>query len=350
MASRRHVAPKGQPSNHGDGIPGRKVPQGLGRNNQWIGFCAVTAAVAIFLFVPFVVFDPPVMAPTGNSDMLNLAGEQQQPSADKLLIYTGRKSTSTSINSHTFPHLGPDSSVYNISVPTLEPLRSFDREKYTIRINTWRRPQILIEIINYYKTCPGVVEIQVVWCDKETEPPSEIYQNSSNFVKVDRREINSLNERFNLSGIGAPTLGIIHVDDDDLFPCITLDHIFFKWTYNPERLVALQPRMHDRKSNAVSLCFLHNFFEIPSYNAASVASKLTSRPSYLLKSTTVGLPVITWHQYQPRNTPLFSPPLQEWFIATITIGILNSFPERCFLLLHEILIVKTLRSTFSSLR
>lgn len=245
MASRRRVAPKGQPSNHGDGIPERKVHQGLSRNNQWIGYCAVT----IFLFVPFIVFDPPSMAPTGSSDMLNLVGEQ--PSADELLIYKGRKSPS--MNSHTFPHLGPDSSVYNTSVPTLQPLRPFDREKYTIRINTWRRPQILIEIINYYKTCPGVAEIQVVWCDKETEPPSEIYQNSSNFVKVDRREINSLNERFNLSGIGAPTLGIIHVDDDDLFPCITLDHIFFKWTYNPERLVALQPRMHDRKSNAVSL-------------------------------------------------------------------------------------------------
>jgi glucuronyl/N-acetylglucosaminyl transferase EXT2 len=131
-----------------------------------------------------------------------------------------------------------------------------------------------------FSTCEGVAEIQIIWCDAENDPPKDLYTNFTN-VKLVRRASNSLNERYNLSSIGAPTLGIIHIDDDDLFPCFTLDHrkcvgclcygvgnsvgttlvhvshlpshlsqniiVFFKWTYNPERLVALQPRKHDEE-------------------------------------------------------------------------------------------------------
>lgn len=122
-----------------------------------------------------------------------------------------------------FPRLGPNISPLDLTVPTLSPLRQVDREKYTIRINTWRRPGLLLQNVAYLSTCEGVAEIQVVWCDKENDPPVELATNFTN-VKVDRREVNSLNERFNLTGIGSPTLGIIHVDDDDLFSCMALDN------------------------------------------------------------------------------------------------------------------------------
>lgn len=126
-----------------------------------------------------------------------------------------------------FPLLGPDISPLNLSVPALTPLRQIDREKYTVRINTWRRPELLLQNVAYLSACEGVAEIQVVWCDVKNDPPADLTTNFTN-VKVDRREINSLNERFNLSGIGSPTLGIIHVDDDDLFSCIALDNSKYK--------------------------------------------------------------------------------------------------------------------------
>lgn len=123
-----------------------------------------------------------------------------------------------------FPQLDSDISPLNLTAPPLQSLQPIDREQYTLRINTWRRPNILLQNVAYYSTCEGIAEIQIVWCDTENEPPEELYNITSKNIKVDRRSINSLNERYNLTSIGAPTLGIIHVDDDDIYPCIALDH------------------------------------------------------------------------------------------------------------------------------
>jgi hypothetical protein len=205
----------------------------------------------------------------------------------------------------SFPKLGPGISIVNLTVPSLHPLRHIDREFFTLRINSWRRP--LKELVTYYAACPGVAEIQVVWCDSETEPPGWLMslqntssaENATNFlmrptVLLDRREINSLHERYNLSK-SPPTLGIMSVDDDILIPCITLDHVFFLWTCNPERLVALQPRMHDGKS------FAYYGWARREYNVESVADAY-----YTMALPTLGGMVhrdyMDWYmQYLPRH-------------------------------------------------
>ena len=52
-------------------------------------------------------------------------------------------------------------------------LRSFDtqNERYTIRVNTFRRNDLLKQFLDHYTTCPDVKEIQVVWSDQKIAPP-----------------------------------------------------------------------------------------------------------------------------------------------------------------------------------
>ena len=123
----------------------------------------------------------------------------------------------------------------------LTPLRAQDLEQYTIRMNTWRRPEQLVISVNHHSTCEGVAEIQIVWCDKENEPPSELLNNSK--VVIERHDENSLNERFRILS-PTPTLGILSIDDDALRPCEALDDGFFKWTRHPDRMIGFDARVH----------------------------------------------------------------------------------------------------------
>mmetsp|Transcript_15320 Transcript_15320/g.21344 ORF Transcript_15320/g.21344 Transcript_15320/m.21344 type:complete len:394 (-) Transcript_15320:173-1354(-) len=128
----------------------------------------------------------------------------------------------------------------------LAPLQDIDREFYTIRINSWERPEQLILSVNHHSKCVGAKQIQVVWCnDQKGDPPEEIVQNPK--VVIERHPANSLNERFNVI-IPTPTLGILSIDDDVLRPCKAIDSGFFKWTDNPERMVGFEGRLHVDKN------------------------------------------------------------------------------------------------------
>jgi hypothetical protein len=133
----------------------------------------------------------------------------------------------------------------NRSVPLVKrPLQSLqekDWNQYTIRINTWHRPEQLLVSVDWHAQCPGVAQIQVVWCDPDNEPPPEL----ANYDKVviERHTENSLNERFRIL-IQPPTLGILSIDDDVLRPCEAIDAGFFKWTEAPDRMVGFDGRLH----------------------------------------------------------------------------------------------------------
>ena len=123
---------------------------------------------------------------------------------------------------------------------TVRPLRPIDREFYTVRINTWQRPDQLRISVDHHLSCPGVVQVQVVWCTAQGPPPD--WLSESNAV-VEEHEHNSLNERFFLLN-PSPTYGIFHVDDDVLRPCLALDAAFFRWTDHPDRMVGMDARTH----------------------------------------------------------------------------------------------------------
>ena len=130
----------------------------------------------------------------------------------------------------------------------LQPLRyPVDYEQYTIRINTWKRPEQLLLSIDHHVRCPGVAQIQVVWCDPDEEPPTELNDkyNSTGKIFVEKHFVNTLNERFNiLPTTDTPTFGILSIDDDVLRPCESIDNGFFKWTQAPNRMVGFDGRTH----------------------------------------------------------------------------------------------------------
>ncbi len=107
----------------------------------------------------------------------------------------------------------------------LTPLRHpIDYEKYTIRMNTWKRNEQLLLSLNHHASCQGVAQIQVVWCNSEEDPPPSILYHPSGKVVVERHTVNSLNERFHiLPTTNTPTIGILSLDDDVLRPCQAWD-------------------------------------------------------------------------------------------------------------------------------
>jgi len=131
----------------------------------------------------------------------------------------------------------------------LEKLRQIDREKYTVRINTWRRNDQLIAAVNHYLTCPNIAQIQIVWCDGANQPPMQLFEHNDKHVSVvvERHSINSLNERFHIlpdTYRGMPTLGILSVDDDVLRSCEAINSGFYHWTDHPDRIVGFDFRVH----------------------------------------------------------------------------------------------------------
>jgi glucuronyl/N-acetylglucosaminyl transferase EXT2 len=129
----------------------------------------------------------------------------------------------------------------NLMNRKLSPLRQTDYEFYTIRINSWKRLDQLLESIRHHSSCPGAVQIQVVWCLEQGEPPSILGEFDK--VVIENHAINSLNERFHLLQ-QPPTLGVLSMDDDVLRSCAAIDSGFFKWTQNPHRMVGFDGRSH----------------------------------------------------------------------------------------------------------
>lgn len=128
----------------------------------------------------------------------------------------------------------------------LQPLEEKDWNQYTIRINTWRRPEQLLASVAWHSQCPGVAQIQIIWCDLENEPPTELEKYGN--VVIERHLANNLNERFNVL-IPPLTIGILSIDDDVLRPCESIDAGFFKWTQSPDRMVGFDGRLHVEKED-----------------------------------------------------------------------------------------------------
>ena len=157
----------------------------------------------------------------------------------KQLVNTNEKTREEKINRPSPNHGLRNSKLWN--PPPLTKLRPIDVEEYTIRINTWRRPEQLLISVDHHSSCAGVNQIQIVWCDKENDPPNELYNYSK--VVIEKHEENSLNERFRILS-PTKTLGILSIDDDVLRPCEAIDSGFFKWTQFPNRMIGFDARVH----------------------------------------------------------------------------------------------------------
>ena len=120
-------------------------------------------------------------------------------------------------------------------------LQEIDREKFTIRINTWKRVEQLLVSLEHHSKCDGVAQIQVIWCTDQGDPPQELQEFPKVVIEV--HETNSLNERFHILK-RPPTIGILSIDDDVLRPCEAIDAGFFQWVQHPERMVGFDARSY----------------------------------------------------------------------------------------------------------
>lgn len=141
--------------------------------------------------------------------------------------------------------LKSDEEARDSSVPGIEvsPLRAIDKEQYTVRVNTWKRPEQLELLLHHLLTCEAVAQIQVIWCIAQGIAPAWLY-NMTPRVVVEEHKDNSLNARFDILE-DTVTAGILTQDDDVMRPCAAIDAGFALWTLNPERMVGFDARSHN---------------------------------------------------------------------------------------------------------
>ena len=119
-------------------------------------------------------------------------------------------------------------------------------DKYTIRINTFRRNEELKKIVRHYTACPHIEELQIIWSDlKFKPPPLSFFQLQPNHIPV-RFEIHnfdSLSNRFlALSDIKTET--IYSTDDDVIVSCDDMTIGFSVWLNSKVPMVGFSRRSH----------------------------------------------------------------------------------------------------------
>ena len=132
----------------------------------------------------------------------------------------------------------------NLSTQTLEQKPS--QHKFTIVINTFKRPDMLESAVTYYSRCRNVHSIHITWSES-TPPPEDLrarYALMNNPpIIFDTFDKDSLNNRFvPLKSHFTP--GIFAVDDDMRVPCDDLELAFETWLNNQRTIVGFMPRVH----------------------------------------------------------------------------------------------------------
>uniref|UniRef100_A0A7S2W219 Glycosyl transferase 64 domain-containing protein n=1 Tax=Rhizochromulina marina TaxID=1034831 RepID=A0A7S2W219_9STRA len=131
--------------------------------------------------------------------------------------------------------------------------------KYTVRINTFRRNDLLKKVVEQYATCPKIHSIQVIWSDLAAAPPPmsffdlpNSYDQPSSYksasastpmIEFEIHTVDSLNNRFRPI-LDIATKAVFSVDDDLHIPCGLLDFTHQVWRAAPHTMVGFMPRMH----------------------------------------------------------------------------------------------------------
>lgn len=128
-------------------------------------------------------------------------------------------------------------------------LREEDDEAYrlvqcSVRVNTFRRNDLLFNFVNHYSECPCVRDIAVVWSDLDNQPPRWLEDRRPR-VFVERHSEDSLNNRFH--ALEEPTMpAIFSVDDDVIVSCEGLASMLLAWRASPDQMIGPAPRLISR--------------------------------------------------------------------------------------------------------
>ena len=115
--------------------------------------------------------------------------------------------------------------------------------EYTIRVNTFRRNDLLEKFLDHYQYCDEAKEIQVVWSDQSADPPFKwLKRYPAGKVHFEVHAKNSLNNRF-MPQRELLTDAVLSIDDDLIVDCGTLRFAAGVWQANPWALVGFSPRI-----------------------------------------------------------------------------------------------------------
>ena len=118
------------------------------------------------------------------------------------------------------------------------------QEKLTVRVNTFRRLDLLEIFLDHYSTCTDTVnEIQIVWSDQLNAAPIEWEKSYLPLkVKFEIHGTNSLSNRFKVL-TNVSTSAVLSIDDDLVIPCKDLKSAMGVWLSNRKALVGFSPRI-----------------------------------------------------------------------------------------------------------
>lgn len=121
---------------------------------------------------------------------------------------------------------------------------NYDSAQYTIRVNTFRRNDLLELFLDHYTQCEDVKSIQVVWSDQKYSVPKDIRAKySKEKVLFEGHTTDRLSNRFKAI-LPIETDAVLSVDDDILVPCNKLTLAHQVWLANQRVLVGFAPRQH----------------------------------------------------------------------------------------------------------
>ncbi|GFR46368.1 hypothetical protein Agub_g7948, partial [Astrephomene gubernaculifera] len=119
-------------------------------------------------------------------------------------------------------------------------------DRFTLVLNSFRRPQLLQRAVAHYAQCRSVDAVRVIWCEgglPPTRAEAPQYYSDVKEVRYDIVSNSSLNNRFwPLEGLR--TEAVLSLDDDILAPCEVLDELFALWRRDPHNMAGFYPRLH----------------------------------------------------------------------------------------------------------
>lgn len=119
-------------------------------------------------------------------------------------------------------------------------------ERFTLVLNSYQRPSLLVSAIRHYSSCRSIDAIRVIWCEEGLPPTrtqSPEYYSNHKEVRYDVMPSSSLNSRFQPIE-GLRTEAVLSLDDDIIAPCDALDQAFWTWRDHKRNLVGFYPRLH----------------------------------------------------------------------------------------------------------
>lgn len=124
-----------------------------------------------------------------------------------------------------------------------------ENEKYTMRINTFRRNEDLKVIVRHYTQCPHIDSIQVIWSDLENKPPPVSFFKLGKDIQIpvlfEMHTVDSLNNRFNPL-LPINTDAVYSTDDDVLISCEVMTMAFKMWLNSRAPMLGFSRRLHGR--------------------------------------------------------------------------------------------------------